>query len=235
MTDITNINKLIVVPAYNESQNIKKVIEDLLNVASPDQILIINDGSRDNTLEVINSFEVNFIDFPINLGVSEVLSKGFRFARQTKSPVVVQFDGDGQHLALEIEKILAPVLNGECDIAIGVRGAEFWNSSSLPRKIGGKIISRFLKVFTGKDFSDPTSGFRAYSTRAIENFSENFPDEYPEVESIVLGDRMNLSIKEFQVSMAPRLAGRSSITFFGSLYYMIKTLLALVVISLRKY
>lgn len=235
MKEFRAIKKLFVVPAFNEGENIANVIRDLLTMASPDEILIINDGSTDNTLEVVQSHSVHCIDFTINLGVSAVLLAGFNFALRHGAQMVIQFDGDGQHIADQAEKIAEPIINEECDIAIGARSTEFWSSSSLPRKLGGRLISKVLKFFTGKQFSDPTSGFRAYSLKAISCFSENFPDEYPEVESIILAEKFGLSIKEINVVMGPRLGGHSSITFFGSWYFMVKTLLASIIMTLRKY
>lgn len=229
------IKKLYIIPALNEEETVGRVIEDLLTVAAPDEILVVNDGSSDDTLAVIQSYPVHCIDFPYNLGVSSVIQAGFKFALRHGHDLAIQFDGDGQHLAAESQKIIDLVRNNGCDIAIGSRQKEVDESSSLPRRLGGAFLSRFLLIFTGQQINDPTSGFRAYSKRAIEVFAKELPDEYPEVESIVLAKKRGLSVEEVTVSMAPRRAGKSSISFIGSWYYMVKTILALFVMMLRKY
>lgn len=228
-------NKLFIVPAFNEEPNIGEVIEDLLSVAKPEQILIVNDGSEDGTFGKIRQYPVKHIDFCINLGVSSVMQAGFRFARKHGHSLVIQFDGDGQHIAEQSSKIIDAVSSGGCDIAIGARVEDREATSSFPRHLGGQVLSKLLKIFTGQTIQDPTSGFRTYSSQAIEKFADHFPDEYPEVESIILAHKFGLKIKEVPVEMRPRMSGRSSISFLGSLYYMLKVLLASAVMMLRKY
>ena len=198
-------------------------------------VAVRNLQEEDETLDVVRSTSVHCIDFPINLGVASALQSGFRFALRHGFNMVVQFDGDGQHIAGEIVKIAGPVQNGECDIAVGSREQDKEATSSTARRLGSRIISTFLKAFTRQDFKDPTSGFRAYSSEAVERFASDFPDEYPEVESIILAKKYGLTVIEVPVSMRPRMGGQSSISFYGSWYYMIKVFLASVVMMLRKY
>jgi glycosyltransferase involved in cell wall biosynthesis len=226
---------LFIVPAYNEGNTIGSVIADLQSIVPANQILIVNDGSEDHTLRSIREFDVHCIDFPVNLGVSSVLQAGFCFALRHGFSAAIQFDGDGQHLAEQAQCIAQPVTSGQCDIAIGVRDTQKDGSTSLPRQVGGKVLSGFLKVFTGQRFVDPTSGFRAYSDKAIRKFALEFPDEYPEIESIVLAKKYGLTLLEKTVQMRQRQGGRSSITFLGSWYYMFKVILASAVMMLRKY
>jgi len=226
---------LFVIPAFNEAANIGPVLDDLLQTVSADHVLVVNDGSEDDTLEAARKFPVSTIDFPFNLGVASALHLGFRFALHHGFSQVVQFDGDGQHLPAEAQRILEPVLNGTCDIAIGCR-AEGWEAaSSFARRFGSRVLSALLRLLTGRAYRDPTSGFRAYSLEAIRRFARDFPDEYPEVESIVLASKFGLRVAEIPVRMRPRRAGKSSISLLGSVYYMAKVCLASAVIMLRKY
>lgn len=226
---------LFIVPAFNEESNIGEVIRDLMTVAKPAEILIVNDGSEDSTSLEIQQHPVRHIDFCINLGVSSVMQAGFHYAKNHGRNVAVQFDGDGQHIAEQSAKIIDEVCCGQCDIAIGARVEDGEATSSLPRHIGGQVLSRVIRLFTGQTIKDPTSGFRAYSSRAIDRFAKFFPDEYPEVESIILAHKFGFVVKEVPVEMRPRLSGRSSISFLGSLYYMLKVILASAVMMLRKY
>jgi glycosyltransferase involved in cell wall biosynthesis len=233
MTDPTK--KLFVLPAFNEADNLGSVLADLAAIAQPDQIVVVNDGSEDDTAAVARSAGVHCLDFAINVGVSSAVRAGFRFAIREGNDIVIQFDADGQHLALEAEKIIEAVTRGDCDVAIGARKSDLEETSTFFRRQGRRLLSAFLLVFTRQYFSDPTSGFRAYSKRAIDLFAVDFPDEYPEVESIVLAKKAGLTIKEIPVAMAPRKAGTSSISFFGSIYYMVKVILASAIMTLRKY
>jgi hypothetical protein len=226
---------LFVIPAYNEGANIGPVLEDLLRAAPPAQVLVVNDGSEDDTLEIARRYPVHTIDFPFNLGVASALHMGFRYALERGFTQVVQFDGDGQHIPAEAAKVLAPVLAGSFDIAVGCRIEHPEATSSFARQFGGRILSLLLLLLTGRAYRDPTSGFRAYSLAAIRRFARDFPDEYPEVESLVLARKFGLRVTETPVQMRPRRAGKSSISLFGSVYYMVKVCLASLVIMLRRY
>ncbi len=226
---------LFVIPAYNEGTNIGAVIADLLQLVEADQILVVNDGSEDDTLKVAQGYPIHTIDFPFNLGVAQALYAGFRYALEHGFEQVIQFDGDGQHLATETAALLAPILDGSADITVGCRAGNDTSTSSFARRFGSRVLSTLLLLLTGRAYRDPTSGFRAYSSRAIHSFSREFPDEYPEVESLVLANKFVLRVAEVPVKMRPRRTGKSSISFFGSVYYMFKVCLASVVIMLRKY
>jgi len=226
---------LYIVPAYNEGAHIAMVIADLLTVAAPEEILVVSDGSADDTAAVVRRTPVAFLELPFNNGVATVLKAGFGYALRHRFPYAVQFDGDGQHIAAEAEKILAPVRADKCDIAVGYRFGKSRIVSSKARVVGRMLISGFLILLTGQYHADPTSGFRAYSRRAIERFAHDFPDEFPEVESIVLAKKFGLRLHGEPVTMRPRRGGKSSIKFFGSIYYMIKVTLASLIMMLRRY
>ncbi|MCC6157760.1 MAG: glycosyltransferase family 2 protein [Deltaproteobacteria bacterium] len=234
-TDNVFDDVLFIVPAFNEAANIASVIEDLMTIAPPGNIVVVNDGSKDNTAEIAGRYPIRVVDMPFNMGVSMALRTGFQNAMVRGAKMAVQFDGDGQHVAREIERIVSPVARGECDVAVGVRLADQKSTSTLPRMIGSAALRILLRILTGSSYADPTSGFRAYSEDAIVRFVHHFPDDYPEVEGLVLAHKLHLRVREYPVQMRRRLGGRSSITFLSSIYYMVKVALASIVIVLRRY
>lgn len=235
MTFQTRERPLFIVPAFNEAKNLPRVLAELIPVAGAENILVVNDGSADETPSVCRTHPVSVIDFPINLGVAGVLRAGFEFALRRGYRKAVQYDGDGQHIAEEAMRVVALLDSRGCDVAIGMRSGSSDKSSSLARKAGNRFLAFFLFLILGKRYGDPTSGFRAYSKKAMERFCEEFPEEYPEVEVLVLAKKLGLEIGEVAVNMRPRTEGKSSITIVGSAYYMAKVLLASFIALLRKY
>jgi hypothetical protein len=163
------------------------------------------------------------------------MQAGYLYAQEEGYDVAVQFDGDGQHLAKEIEKLLRPVLEGRADLVVGSRflNQGKYNATAF-RKIGIWIFSSVLSRILGMPVTDSTSGFRAANRRVIEFFSRTYPDDYPEVEALVLLHKAKLRVAEVPVSMRERTGGKSSITPIRSAYYMIKVLLAIFIDLLKK-
>ena len=226
---------LTVTPAFNEAENIGNVIKDLREHFPESKLIIINDGSTDSTSSISESMGVRVINLPYNLGIGGAVQTGFIIADKEGYDAVIQFDGDGQHMAQEIKKIIAP-FNGKTDIVIGSRFLET-EPYKMPffRKLGARLFSLAMSLICKTKITDTTSGFRAYGKRAIELFSANYPDDYPEVEALILATKKKLSVKEVPVHMRQRLGGRSSITPLRAIYYMIKVLLAVFVDLLKKY
>lgn len=229
------MNILVIVPAYNEDKNLPGVIHDLREHIPSADIIVINDGSGDATASIASELGARVLSLPFNLGIGGAMQTGYRYAMQHNYDIAVQFDGDGQHLADEIEKLLTPVLKGEADIVIGSR---FLNrgayKSPFFRRIGMWIFSTVLSRIFGMRVTDTTSGFRAVNRRVIEFFANSYPDDYPEVEALVLIHRAGLRIAETPVIIRERNAGISSITVVRSVYYMVKVLLAVFIDLLKK-
>jgi glycosyltransferase involved in cell wall biosynthesis len=225
---------LVIIPAFNESENIVDVINDCRQHLPNADIVVINDGSMDNTSSIAQSHGVRVIDHIFNLGIGGAVQTGFMVADREGYEVAIQFDGDGQHLAQEIEKILMPMDSG-ADIVIGSR---FLDESGyrMPffRKIGARVFSFVISIICGNKITDTTSGFRAYGKKAIELFSSSYPEDYPEVEALILAYKKRLNMKEIPVKMKLRPKGKSSITPLRAVYYMIKVLLAVFVDLLKK-
>jgi len=226
---------LIIIPAYNEEECLPGVMQDLRSHAPNADILVVDDGSRDRTAEVARQTGVKVASLPYNLGIGGAMQTGFQYARNNGYDIAIQFDGDGQHMAAEIEILLDPLQKGRADIVIGSRFLKRGDyRPSFFRRIGISIFSTVLSAIMGIPVTDTTSGFRAVNSRVIEFFARVYPEDYPEVESLVLLHRAGMTIAEVPVRMRDRTGGRSSITPIRSAYYMIKVLLAVFVDLLKK-
>lgn len=226
---------LIIIPAYNEEKSIGHVLDQVLSRTSYREILVINDGSTDDTSGVVRSRNARVLDLPFNLGVGPAIQLGYMYARNYHYDYVVRIDADGQHNVSHIKELLAPILEGRADLTIGSRlPMETTFSPSLPRRVGIRMLAILVSRIVGKPISDTTSGFRANNARVTDAFAEYYPDDYPEVESIIWAHKMGFKIEEIGVRMERRMYGESSITALGSVYYMTKVILGVLVELLRK-
>lgn len=225
-----NVKPLVIMPAYNEANNIAGVINELKSMELPLDILVVDDGSTDNTAEIVSGLGVHVIRLPFNLGIGGAVQTGFRFAVQNNYNIAIQLDSDGQHIPQEIPKLLKPILGERVDMCIGSRYLQQNGyQTPLPRKIGMVVFSIINSLLVGKRITDNTSGFRAFNRRAIEFLAENYPIDYPEPETIVILGRNGFLIQECAVNMRKRKSGESSITTLLSIYYMFKVLLSIMV------
>ncbi len=226
---------LFIVPAFNERENIRGVVASLRTHYPSATVLVVNDGSTDETADVARSAGAEVLDLPFNLGIGGAVQSGFLYAHQNAFDFAVQFDGDGQHLASEVETILTPVRNGTFDVVIGSR---FLGDRSfrppLMRRLGIVIIASLNSWLTGMKVTDPTSGFRAFNRDAVELLSRVYPHDFPEPESMVTLAKSGFLMTEVPVKMEARQGGRSSITFARSIYYMCKVLLAIGIGATRR-
>ncbi|EMR06623.1 Poly-beta-1,6-N-acetyl-D-glucosamine synthase [Bhargavaea cecembensis DSE10] len=232
-TQRESLKILIIVPAFNEEEAIAGTIGNLLNVRDrfPGlDICVINDGSKDGTADIVRKYpEVVLLDLPNNLGIGGAVQTGYKYADYAGYDIAVQFDADGQHSAAELETIITPVADGECDMCIGSRFVEKTDYSGSPfRRMGIFYFERLIRLLSGQRVTDPTSGFRAVNREIIQLFSEAYPSDYPEPEVIIYLRRKKKRIQEKAVRMHSRQGGESSITPFKSIYYMAKVTLSIV-------
>lgn len=228
---------LVIVPAYNEAANIARVIADLRSLPLPLDILVVNDGSLDETARLArDTGQAMVVDLPKNLGIGGAVQTGFKFAARNGYRMAIQFDGDGQHLAEEIPKLLARLAAGGVNMVIGSRFMEKLDGyrSTCARRLGISVLAGVNSLLTGQRVTDSTSGFRVYDRRAIEFLARYYPVDYPEPETVVLLGRNGFAISEVQTRMAARRGGTSSIAGFKGGYYMVKVLLAILMTALRK-
>jgi len=233
----TSIKKvLIIVPAFNEAENIRGVIRKLQSENEAWDVLVINDASTDNTSAIARETgHAAVIDLPINLGIGGCVQTGFRYARQKSYDYALQFDGDGQHSAEEIDKLLAIVMNNEADAAIGSRFRQKHNGfkSSYSRRMGIRIFELFSYLLIRQRITDHTSGFRAYNRKALNFLADHYPNDYPEPEVVILLGKNGFIIKETFTQMHERKGGVSSIPLTKGPYYMIKVMLAMFMSAIR--
>jgi len=235
MTQNTTPKILVIIPAFNEEETIASVITDVRTNVPEAVILVVNDGSRDSTAAIAESLGVVTLTHPYNLGIGATMQTGYKYARQFGFSVAVQVDGDGQHRADQIRRLIEPIIYGTAQITIGSRfldGGDY--KPSLARSAGMAIFSKVVSVILREKITDTTSGFRASGRDVIAYYCGHYPDDYPEVEALVLLHRKGFRIMEVPVKMSERGGGRSSITPTKSAFYMIKVLLAIFVDLLKK-
>lgn len=227
---------LVIIPAYNEEKNIAKVIDSVKKENKNYDIIVINDGSKDRTGEIAAGTKDAFVvNLPMNLGIGGAVQTGFKFAKINHYDIVLQFDGDGQHRASEIPKIIDPILKDEVDLMIGSRFCQKNGGfqSTFFRRIGIKIFQIINSVLIKQKITDNTSGFRAYNKKAIDFITPLYPADYPEPEAVILLGKNGFRIKEVFTEMNPREGGKSSIAGLKTAYYMIKVLLAIFINAIR--
>ncbi|MBI5885437.1 MAG: glycosyltransferase family 2 protein [Deltaproteobacteria bacterium] len=235
MTQDTRQKILVIIPAFNEEETIASVIADVRAHASGAGILVVNDGSSDSTAAIAERMGAVTLTHPYNLGIGATMQTGYKYARLKGFAVAVQVDADGQHRADQIEPLVKPILEGRAQITIGSRFLDGGGyKPSLARSAGMAVFSKVVSIILGVKVTDTTSGFRASGRDVINYFCYHYPDDYPEVEALVLLHRKGFRIIEVPVRMSERAGGHSSITPTRSVYYMIKVLLAIFVDLLKK-
>lgn len=213
---------LLIVPAYNEEENIEGVVASLRE--SGYSFVVINDGSTDGTGTLLDKLRAPHVDLVENLGIGGAVQTGYKYALAHGFKIGVQFDGDGQHDAGYVDRLVSPLLRNEADIAVGSRfvGDESDFKSSLARRSGIVLLSSTLKAISGKTIKDITSGFRAANERAMQLFARSYPTDYPEPESLAYAFSRGLTAVEVPVAMHERAGGSSSIAGLDAVYYMVK-------------
>lgn len=219
---------LVVIPAYNEALNIEKTVHDL-EINAPDvDYVVVNDGSKDNTLEVLKKNHFNYIDGFCNLGLFGAVQTGFKLALKEDYDVVIQFDGDGQHSAKYIEPLVKEIENGN-SIVIGSRFVDE-KKPFTARMIGSRFIAGAIKLVTGKTITDPTSGFRAYDRACIKDYALEMNNP-PEPDTLVYMIRKQRKIKEIQVQMSEREFGESYLNLVNTIKYMSRMMVSIFLIQ----
>jgi len=226
---------LIIVPAYNEEESLPGVVRDLREYVPSADLLVVNDGSSDATARIARQLGIVVLELPFNLGIGGAVQAGYLYAERNAYDIAVQFDGDGQHRAKEVDKLLRLIKTGEADLVVGSRFMVSGGyKSPIFRRMGIGLFSFVLSRVLDMTVTDSTSGFRAANRRVIEFFARTYPDDYPEVESLVLLHKVNLRMTEVAVAMSERTGGRSSITPMRSVYYMTKVLMAIFIDLMKK-
>ena len=221
---------LLIIPAYNEEESLRSLIEEIKTVCSGMDYLVVNDCSSDDTERLLEELGANYITLPCNMGIGGAVQSGYRYAAQNGYDIAIQIDGDGQHDVRFVKDMVKLIEDKQADVVIGSRFIDKEGfQSSQARRIGIRILSVLIRLMCGAKVKDVTSGFRAVNRRFIELFAENYPDDYPEPEVIVTAKLYGAVIKELPVVMRERTTGKSSINLKRSIYYMIKVSLAIII------
>lgn len=232
-------NKIIlVIPAYNEEDSILKTYKSVekYNIKAKEKldVIVINDGSKDKTKEVLEKNNIPHINLINNLGIGGAVQTGYKYALENSYDIAIQFDGDGQHDVNYVKDIVKPIEDNEVNMVIGsrfVKKDKEGFKSSKARRIGISIISFVIKVKTKKKIYDVTSGFRAIDKNLMELFKNYYPVEYPEPISTVNALKNNYKVSEVPVVMKEREQGKSSISSWKNVYYMINVILSIILMK----
>lgn len=226
---------LVIVPAYNEEECIKKVVESIYSKNGNVDVVVINDGSSDSTSREVKKTKATLIELPKNLGIGGAVQTGYLYAYEHNYDIAIQIDGDGQHDPKYIKDMVELIEKNEADMVIGSRFIKDTGyHQSFLRGLGNKILSFEIKMIGHKKIYDTTSGYRAVNRDIIEYFSKNYPYDYPEPDTNLRLVLKGKNIKEIPVKMYKRTTGKSFVSPYRSAQYMTKVSLALLISKLRK-
>ena len=234
MQEEETMKKIAIIPAFNEEESILTTVADLRKNAPDFDYIVINDCSRDQTLDLCRDHGIRVLDLSVNLGIGGAVQTGYLYAYRNGYDIAVQFDGDGQHDAAFLNTMADELINGGYDCVIGSRfiKREGFQSTGM-RRFGIRYFTGLIRLLFGRTITDPTSGLRMCSRRAMELFVKNYPRDYPEPEVAARLLRKKYRVKEIPVLMKERTGGVSSISMKKGAYYMIKVSLAILIERLR--
>ena len=231
---------ILVIPAYNEEENILNTYNTIIEYNKKNKtnydVIVINDGSKDRTEEILMENNINHIKLIHNLGIGGAVQTGYKYAYENGYDIAIQYDGDGQHDVAYVKNIIDPIINDEADFVIGSRFIKREKdnfNSTFSRRIGINLISFFIKLVTKKKVYDTTSGFRAVNREIIEFFANDYPSEYPEPITTTQLLQKKFRLKEVPVKMKARMGGKSSIGSWKNVYYMINEIISIITVDAR--
>jgi glycosyltransferase involved in cell wall biosynthesis len=224
----------VIIPAFNEEAAVGSVVREVRTAMPTAHVIVVNDGSSDETGVRAREGGATVISLPVNLGIGGAVQAGYRYALKYNFDLALQVDGDGQHDPSEADRVLEPIRQMKSDMVVGSR----WLGRGdyvVPkaRRFGMRILAALVTHGTGLVLTDSTSGFRAVGRKGIELFAREYPTDFPEVETLILATRNGLRLEEVGVHMAQRSTGKSSIAGIKSLYYMARVITVLLVDSIR--
>jgi glycosyltransferase involved in cell wall biosynthesis len=201
---------------------------------SLENILVVDDGSTDGTPELLPQLGTKWLVLSQRLGVGGAVRAGIRYAKRTGYDYVVRIDGDGQHRACDVVRLLAPVISGRADAALGSRFLHRRRDAKGIRRLSQAMLAACLSTVTRRTVTDPTSGFWLFGPRALRLLSGHHPAGYAEPELLLFLSRNGLTVTEVPIRMRPRISGRTSLTMPRTLLALARTALAFVVVPLRR-
>lgn len=233
---------LIIIPCYNEEKSIKKTYDSIIDYNKKNKtkldVIVVNDGSSDQSLKILEDNNIPHLNLPINLGIGGAMQAGYKYAYRNDYDIAVQFDGDGQHDINSIDCLLKPIIDNEADLVIGSRFINKKNKNnfrtSFLRRVGISLISFEIILFAHRKIYDTTSGYRAVNRKVMEKFVRFYPYEYPEPITNLTVLKSKFKVKEVEALMIERKSGKSSINALKSVYYMFNVLVYIFILGWRK-
>ena len=219
---------LIIIPAYNEQENIERVVNHLIKDYSQYDYVVINDGSKDKTSQICHENHYNIIDLPVNLGLAGGFQTGMKYAYQNGYDCAVQFDADGHHRPEYIEAMIEKIEEGN-DIVIASRFVDE-KKPATARMLGSRLITAAIKITSGVKITDPTSGMRMYNKKLIEVLANNI-NFGPEPDTVSYLMKMGAKVAEIQAKMDERIAGQSYLNAVNAAKYMARMLISILLIQ----
>jgi glycosyltransferase involved in cell wall biosynthesis len=229
------MSTIVIIPAFNEAKRIAAVIAGVRASVPGAVVVVINDSSRDDTATVARQAGAIVVSHPFNMGYGAAIQTGYKYARDKGYDYLVQLDADGQHDHSCIPALLAPVIKGEADIAIGSRFLGTSYRPPLARRLGMALFRRIVSIVTGMDVTDTTSGYQAFNRNVIKFFcTDVFPVDYPDADMLIMLHRVGFRMTEVPVRMFENSEGKSMHSGLKPLYYMFKMLLSICVTLMRE-
>jgi glycosyltransferase involved in cell wall biosynthesis len=231
----TTPDTLVIMPAWNESESIGNTIREVFEFGPPCDVIVVDDGSRDNTAQVARAAGATVLQLPFNMGVGGAMRTGFKYAKSHGYSQVIQVDADGQHDPRDIKAVLDGLQHA--DIAIGARFADKGNYTVRgPRKWAMKVLAWTISRVAGTTLTDVTSGFRAANVKAIRQYVDHYPAEYlgDTIDSLVVAIRSGCTVRQVSVSMRARQGGTPSHDPIKAAIYLGRSGMALLFALTRK-
>jgi len=237
---------LVFIPAWNEADSVAAVIADVRERLPDVDVLVVDDGSTDETTARAAAAGATVATLPFNQGLGAALQTGYLYALREDYDFCAHLDADGQHPPAEVARLLEEVRADRADLVIGSRYRELGANAgaadgvtgddykpTLSRRIGTSVFRFFLTLATRQRFTDTTSGMRAANRRVMELFSENYSPDFAEIESLQLAVRQGLRVEEVPVRMLERVGGSSFLTPLRSAFFIFKGMVVLLVGQFR--
>lgn len=227
---------LLILPAHNEASNLPRVIPEARAAAPGFDMVVIDDGSRDDTAAVAAGLGAEVVRLPVNLGYGGAVQTGFRYAVEHGYDLAVVMDSDGQHDPAGIHLLADTVLSGQADVAIGsrFRGRMAYHQPWVKRA-GMRLFAWTVSRITRREVTDPTSGFQALNRDALRFFAyDNYPVDYPDADTLLVLHYAGFRVVEVPVTMRERLSGVSMHSGWKPFYYVLKMWLAISMVVLRE-
>jgi glycosyltransferase involved in cell wall biosynthesis len=228
-TSVSTARLLVILPAYNEAPRLAPVVAAVRELQSEADVLVVDDGSSDETSECARRAGARVATHPFNLGYGAALETGYRYALKRRYDLVVQMDADGQHQPTSLASLLEPILDNRADVVVGSRFLDPSHyRSTLPRRAGSVLFGKLASLATGRTITDPTSGLWAMNRLAVETLTSGaLPHDYPDADVLIGMHRAGLRVAEVAVSMHSSPEKTSMHAGVRPLYYVYKMLLSM--------